>query len=89
MAPHALTDHHDSSGYTPSIVNHAKLLPYIQVQSSLQDSTPEPPAPAMRTRLDDPINEEDQCPYAWRLSEEDVKNIEANMRWFQCKLIWF
>ena len=86
MAPHALQGTYDSTGYTPSIDNYAKFLPYIRVLGSVQASPPNTP---VLTSNDVSIRltaGESKSEHFWHLSPHEIQDIEASMNFFQCKL---
>ena len=86
MAPHALQDPHDSTGYTPSLVNYAKLLPHIRVHSKLKVSAPVRAVLTSNNAFDKLTAEESKSPYFRHLSLEEIRDVEANVKRFQCKL---
>jgi hypothetical protein len=86
MAPHALQDSHDSTGYTPSIVNCAKLLPYVQIHSNPKSSASIRTVLTSNAAFDESTYEKNTSPYFWHLSREEIRNVEASVNHFQCKL---
>lgn len=85
MAPHALQDPHDSTGYTPSLVNYAKLLPHVRVHSKLKVSAPIRAVITSNDALNELTVEERKSPYFRHLSLEEIRNVEASVKQFQCK----
>ena len=82
----ALIDTIDSTGYNPSIDNYAEILPYIRVHSNVRASSP---STLVSTSSDASINlraGESQSQHVWRLSPYEIEDIEASMKFFQCKL---
>lgn len=81
MAPHALIDSHDSSGYYPSI----KSIAWLKSAAAHQ---------CLRPSITDAANlEKDvslkrlqtltrQAPYVWHLSPEEIENVEESVRSF-------
>lgn len=86
MAPHALQDPHDSTGYTPAIVNYAKLLPYVQVHSNIRSSASIRTVLTSNAASDESTSRKNTSPYFWHLSREEISNVEAGVNHFQCKL---
>ena len=86
MAPHALQDPHDSTGYTPSLVNYAKLLPHVRVHSKLKVSAPIRAVLASNDAFDELTAEESKSPYFRHLSLAEIRDVEASVNHFQCKL---
>ena len=86
MAPVAPIDTIDSTGYTPSIDNYAEILPYIRVHSNVKASSPKTP---VLTSSDASISltaGESKSHHFWHLSPYEIEDIEASVRFFQCKL---
>lgn len=88
MAPHALTDVHDVSGYTPSERHIDKLLmpaklsgkskTYLTGGSALSSKNLPKATTIGKSRAPQPA-------YFWRLSFEEVGEIEDAVGWFQRK----
>ena len=86
MAPHALIDLHDVSGYSPSQCFIEKLVvppssyrkskPY-SIGSPALSSRKTPTGSAIRT------SEAPNEAYLWRLSIEEISEIEDSVRYFQ------
>ena len=86
MAPHALPDTYDSTGYTPSIDNYAEILPYIGVHSSVKASTPKT---GVLTSNDASITLTaggSKSQHFWHLSPHEIEDIDASVEFFQCEL---
>ncbi|KAL2038864.1 hypothetical protein N7G274_008386 [Stereocaulon virgatum] len=86
MAPHALQDPHDSTGYTPLIVSRAKLLPYIQIRSKPKSSASIRTVLTSNAASDESASKKTTSPYFWHLSREELRHVEASVNHFQCKL---
>ena len=85
MAPHALPDTYDSTGYTPSIDNYAEILPYIRADSSVKALSPKAPVLASNNASISLTAGESKYQHYWQLSPCEIEDIEASMRVFQCK----
>ena len=86
MAPIALPDTYDSTGYTPSIDNYAEILRYIPVHSNVKASSPKTPALAPNDASISFTAEEGKSQHFWRLSQDEIEDIDASVNYFQCKL---
>ena len=86
MAPIALADTYDSTGYTPSIDNYAEILRYVPVHSNVKASCPQTPALASNDASISLTVEEGKFQHFWRLSQDEIEDIEASVDYFQCKL---
>ena len=86
MAPHALQDTYDSTGYTPSIDNYAEILPYLRVHGSVQASLPTTPVLSSNDVSIRFTAGESKSEHFWHLSPHEIQDIEASMKFFQCKL---
>ena len=86
MAPHALPDTYDSTGYTPSIDNYAEILPYIRAYSNVKALSPRTPVPTSNDASISLAAGESKSQHSWQLSPYEIEDIEASVRSFQCKL---
>ena len=86
MAPIALPDTYDSTGYTPSVDNYAEILRYIPVHSNVKASSPKIPALASNDASISLTAKEGKSQHFWRLSQDETEDIEASVDHFQCKL---
>ncbi len=86
MAPHALPDTYDSTGYTPSIDNYAEILPYIRAHSSVKVSSPQTPVLTSNGASIRLTAGESKFQHYWHLSPHEIEDIEASVRFFQSKL---
>ena len=90
MAPHALFDLHDTSGYTPSQYNINGLVARTKIYSkskaclggTLTLSSEKIPSACV---IGNPLTPRSQ--YFWRLSAEDVCEIEDSVEYFQRKTL--
>ena len=85
MAPVPLIDTIDSTGYTPSIDNYAEILPYVRVHSNVKASSPKPPDLTSSDASISLTAGESRSQHFWHLSPYEIKDIEASVRFFQCK----
>ena len=86
MAPHALSDTYDSTGYTPSIDNYEEILPYIRAYSNVKASSPKTPVLTSNDASISLTAGESKSQHSWQLSPYEIEDIEASVRGFQCKL---
>ena len=80
MAPHALTDLHDISGYYPSPI-HQALSPTSTHHKSLKPSLPEP-GPHAKTLLAIRGFGSESPKNVWTLSSNEISEVEKNVRTF-------
>ena len=88
MAPVALIDTFDSTGYTPSIENYAEILPHIPVHSNLKASSPRTPILTSSSASISLAAGESKSQHFWHLSPYEIEDIEASVESFKCKLPW-
>ena len=86
MAPHALPDIYDSTGYTPSIDNLKEILPYISFHTSVEASFPKTPVLTSNDAFISLTAGETKARHFWHLSPHEIEEIEASVKSFQCKL---
>ena len=88
MAPHALFDLHDASGYTPSEYNFSGLVARIRLYSKSKAYPGEASALSSKkvpkaSLIGSPLTP--QAQYFWHLSAEDTCEIEDSVIRFQRK----
>ena len=80
MAPHALTDLNDVSGYYPSTANKASF----KTETDHKNSKTPLPKPALSTKIPfaNPGFGNELPKNVWRLSADEIDEIEKNVRYF-------
>lgn len=84
MAPHALTDHHDTSGYSPATVPFEKWLQDSKSSVRSKTLTPNMGSVILNSASDSSKTGDPLSQYVWRLSLHEIKDIESSIEDFQC-----
>ena len=87
MAPVALINTFDSTGYTPSRENYAEILTYLSVHSNVKASSPKTPVLTSSDVSDSPTAGDSKSKHFWHLSPYEIENLEASMEIFKCELL--
>lgn len=87
MAPHALTDYHDTSGYSPATVHFDSLLLDSKSHARVEIITPETEATILNSASNSSKTGNLQSPYFWHLSSNEIREIESSVEYFQCTLL--
>ncbi len=88
MAPHALTDLHDASGYTPSECHIDRYLTPARLGGKSKTYRTGASALSSRNLPKAPTIGKSRAPqaaYFWRLSLEEIGEIENSVKYFQRK----
>ena len=86
MAPHALIDLHDATGYTPSDYHMETLLVPAKRNSKSKAQPPVVSTLSSDLHFDISVDGKSCTPqarYFWRLSSEEISEIESSVRHFQ------
>ena len=88
MAPRALLDLDDSTGYSPSFVNYASILSHFQVRSNSRISNSKVAALASNDAFGYLTAARGRSQNHWQLSSQEIGDIDASVKHFRCKLPW-
>ena len=81
MAPHALIDLHDSSGYYPS-PDSSPFVQSIAARKCSQSSVTEDADLGRDTSVKRVLQFDRQGPHVWHLSPDEAEDVERSMRHF-------
>lgn len=84
MAPHALTDHHDTSGYSPATDPLEDWLPNKKTITRLKSLAPKTGTAILNSARDSLGREGAKSPYFWHLGSNEISEIKNCVEQFQC-----